>query len=55
DSVKYLDGLIDLINTNITNIDQHPPTSASSALIKPESNASDLELLINESHYLNII
>ncbi|PKY43750.1 vacuolar protein sorting-associated protein 35 [Rhizophagus irregularis] len=43
-TVKYLNGLIDLINTHLNNIenpDQHPPTSASSALVEPEGNISD--------------
>ncbi|CAG8651061.1 13744_t:CDS:10 [Funneliformis mosseae] len=43
-NVKYLNGLIDLINTNLTNMDnpdQHPPTSASSALVEPEGNVSE--------------
>jgi len=43
-TVKYLNGLIDLVNTNLTNMenpDQHPPTSASSALVELEGNISD--------------
>ncbi|RCH99197.1 Vacuolar protein sorting-associated protein 35 [Rhizopus azygosporus] len=35
-TVKYLNGLIDLINTNLSNMDnpdQHPPTSNSSSLV----------------------
>ncbi|KAG9290512.1 hypothetical protein G9A89_002487 [Geosiphon pyriformis] len=43
-TVKYLNGLIDLINTNLTtmdNPDQHPPTSASSAMIEAEGNISE--------------
>ncbi|CAH1763307.1 13377_t:CDS:10 [Entrophospora sp. SA101] len=43
-TVKYLNGLIDLINTNLTNMDnpdQHPPTSASSAIVEPEGNISE--------------
>lgn len=58
-TVKYLDGLIDLINTNITNMDssdQHPPTSASSALIEPESNASEYVIRHFKAtlHHLNM-
>ncbi|RIA86326.1 vacuolar protein sorting-associated protein 35 [Glomus cerebriforme] len=43
-TIKYLNGLIDLINTNLSNMenpDQHLPTSASSALVEPEGNISD--------------
>ncbi|CAG8434801.1 11759_t:CDS:10 [Ambispora gerdemannii] len=43
-TVKYLNGLIDLINTNLSsidNLDQHPPTSASSVLMEPEGGISE--------------
>ncbi|OBZ91942.1 Vacuolar protein sorting-associated protein 35 [Choanephora cucurbitarum] len=43
-TVKYLNGLIDLINTNLSNMDnpdQHPPTATSSALIQHEGSISD--------------
>ncbi|CAG8500735.1 13480_t:CDS:10 [Acaulospora morrowiae] len=43
-TVKYLNGLIDLINTNLINMDnpdQHPPTSASSTLVEPEGELSE--------------
>ncbi|CAG8503241.1 24133_t:CDS:10 [Dentiscutata erythropus] len=58
-TVKYLDGLIDLINTNITNMDssdQHPPTSASSTLIEPEGNASEYVIrhFKGTLHHLNM-
>ncbi|RCH82511.1 Vacuolar protein sorting-associated protein 35, partial [Rhizopus stolonifer] len=42
-TVKYLNGLIDLINTNFGNMDnpdQHPPTATSSALIEHEGPIS---------------
>ncbi|CAG8539961.1 11533_t:CDS:10 [Racocetra fulgida] len=58
-TVKYLDGLIDLINTNLTNMDssdQHPPTSASSALIEAEGNLSEFVVRHFKStlHHLNM-
>ncbi|KAI8988921.1 vacuolar protein sorting-associated protein 35 [Pilobolus umbonatus] len=43
-TVKYLNGLIDLITTNLSsmdNPDQHPPTSNSSALVQPEGPMSE--------------
>lgn len=43
-TVKYLDGLIDLINTNLSNMDnpdQHPPTSNSSSLVEHEGPVSE--------------
>ncbi|KAI8339843.1 vacuolar protein sorting-associated protein 35 [Blakeslea trispora] len=43
-TVKYLNGLIDLINTNLGNMDnpdQHPLTATSSALIQHEGPISD--------------
>ncbi|KAI7904170.1 vacuolar protein sorting-associated protein 35 [Cokeromyces recurvatus] len=43
-TVKYLNGLIDLIHTNLGNMDnpdQHPPTSTSSALIEHEGSIPD--------------
>ncbi|CAG8480104.1 14921_t:CDS:10 [Acaulospora colombiana] len=43
-TVKYLNGLIDLINTNLTNMDnpdQHPTSSTSSALVEPEGDISE--------------
>ncbi|KAI9483790.1 MAG: vacuolar protein sorting-associated protein 35 [Benjaminiella poitrasii] len=43
-TVKYLNGLIDLIHTNLGNMDnpdQHPPTSTSSALIEQEVSIPD--------------
>ncbi|KAI8096910.1 vacuolar protein sorting-associated protein 35 [Halteromyces radiatus] len=43
-TVKYLNGLIDLIHTNLNNMDdpdQHPPTANSSSLIQQEGILSD--------------
>ncbi|CEP16622.1 hypothetical protein [Parasitella parasitica] len=43
-TVKYLNGLIDLINTNLSNMDnpdQHPPTSNSSSLVEHDGPVSD--------------
>ncbi|KAL7315906.1 retromer complex subunit Vps35 [Mucor circinelloides] len=43
-TVKYLNGLIDLINTNLSNMDnpdQHPPTSNSSSLVEHDGLVSD--------------
>ncbi|CAG8602869.1 2406_t:CDS:10 [Paraglomus brasilianum] len=43
-TVKYLNGLIDLINTNISNMDspdQHLPTAASSAIVEPEGSIAE--------------
>ncbi|CAG8536384.1 11514_t:CDS:10 [Diversispora eburnea] len=43
-TVKYLNGLIDLINTNLSNMDnpdQHPPSSASSTLVEPEGDLTE--------------
>ena len=42
--MKYLNGLIDLINTNISNMDgpdQHLPTAASSAIVEPEGSIAE--------------
>ncbi|CAO3644169.1 unnamed protein product [Cunninghamella echinulata] len=43
-TVKYLNGLIDLIHTNLNNMDdpdQHPPTSNSSSLVQHEGPLAD--------------
>ncbi|KAG2205825.1 hypothetical protein INT47_004008 [Mucor saturninus] len=43
-TVKYLNGLIDLINTNLGNMDnpdQHPPTPNSSSLVEHDGPVSD--------------
>ncbi|KAG1325273.1 hypothetical protein G6F62_008641 [Rhizopus arrhizus] len=43
-TVKYLNGLIDLINTNLSNMDnpdQHPPTSNSSSLVEHQGSISE--------------
>jgi vacuolar protein sorting-associated protein 35 len=43
-TVKYLNGLIDLINTNLGNVDnpdQHPPTSNSSSLVERSGSVSE--------------
>ncbi|KAI8062577.1 vacuolar protein sorting-associated protein 35 [Gongronella butleri] len=43
-TVKYLNGLIDLIHTNLNNLDdpdQHPPTANSSSLINIEGNPAE--------------
>lgn len=43
-TVKYLNGLIDLINTNLSNMDnpdQHPPTPNSSSLVEHDGLVSD--------------
>ncbi|GAA5797062.1 vacuolar protein sorting-associated protein 35 [Helicostylum pulchrum] len=43
-TVKYLNGLIDLINTNLSNMDnpdQHPPTPNSSSLVEHDGSVSD--------------
>ncbi|CAO3591925.1 unnamed protein product [Absidia cylindrospora] len=43
-TVKYLNGLIDLIHTNLNNMDdpdQHPPTANSSSLVQHEGSLSD--------------
>ncbi|KAL0075946.1 vacuolar protein sorting-associated protein 35 [Phycomyces blakesleeanus] len=43
-SAKYLNGLIDLINTNLSNMDdpdQHPPTANSSSLVERVGPVSD--------------
>ncbi|KAF7724284.1 Vacuolar protein sorting-associated protein 35 [Apophysomyces ossiformis] len=43
-TAKYLNGLIDLINTNLSNMDnpdQHPPTSNSSSLVEHTGNVSE--------------
>lgn len=41
---KYLNGLIDLINTNLSNMDspdQHPPTSNSSSLVEHQGSVAE--------------
>ncbi|KAI8988091.1 vacuolar protein sorting-associated protein 35 [Mycotypha africana] len=43
-TVKYLNGLIDLINSNLSNMDnpdQHPPTANSSSLVEHDGPASE--------------
>ncbi|CAO3655175.1 unnamed protein product [Mucor hiemalis] len=43
-TVKYLNGLIDLINTNLSNMDnpdQHPPTSNSSSIVEHSGPVSE--------------